>query len=323
MPDNNYINTLETAKSLYLLGKKLYNSIKEKFTPQVDVIISPKHIGDTIFLCAFIKAYKEQHNCNKVLMIVPESHQGFMHMFPSVDMYLGFDSIDMEALQDYIAVEGLWDEDHIIYGHAPARLILNRDYIELFEEYKYDTMLLNTFDYLKLTGDVVPERMHCKYAAYSEDNARRFGNGVLLMPGAYSYKTNQVPVEFWIKMAKKLTDSGFEVFSNYNNMDCEILSEGTQPLSTTFEELVDLSRYFKGFIGLRSGICDLVAETNAKLISIYPYLTPDTGMEVPQETLRMANLFDLGREEGIWNYQYRPESEEELLDIIVKKLSEQ
>lgn len=88
MAENNFFNTLETTKSLYLLGEKLYNSIKEKFTPQIDVIISPKHIGDTIVLSAFIKEYKAQHNCSKVLMIVPESHLGLMHMFPSIDIWI-------------------------------------------------------------------------------------------------------------------------------------------------------------------------------------------------------------------------------------------
>ncbi len=321
MAENNFINTLEVVKSLYLLGEKLYNSIKEKFTPQTDVIISSKHIGDTIFLCAFIKAYKEQHNCNKVLMIVPESHQGFISMFPSIDMYLGFDSIDMEAIQDYIAIEGLWNADHIIYGHAPARLILNRDCVEFHEEYKSKSMLVNTFDYLQLAEGSEPERMICRYLGYSEEKDTQYGNGVLLMPGAYTYKTGQIPVAFWGKVAKKLSDSGFDVFTNYNNKDCEIMIEGTQPLATSLDELVDLSRYLKGFVGIRSGICDLVAETNSKLVCIYPQMTPETGMVVAPETLFKANLYYLGREEGIWNYQYGPDVEEELLDIIVSKLS--
>ena len=315
-----YLNTLETTKSLYLLGEQLYNSIKEKFTPQTDVIISPKHIGDTIFLCAFIKAYKEKHNCKKVLMIMPESHQGFMRMFPDVDMFLGLDSIDMEALQNYISIEELWDSDHIIYGHAHARLTLHRDYIEFREEYKYTTMLRNTFDYLKLEGNVRPERMHCIFADYSEEKRNLYGNGVLLMPGAYSYKTNQIPIEFWVKVAKRISDLGYDVFSNYNNKDCEILIEGTKPLSTSFEEIVDMSRYLKGFIGLRSGICDLIAETDAKLICIYPCLTPETGMFVSEDTLSEARLSDLGRDDGIWNYQYLAEIEEELIDEMVQKL---
>jgi hypothetical protein len=97
--------------------------------------------------------------------------------------------------------------------------------------------------------------------------------------------------------------------------------EGTQPLATSLDELVDLSRYLKGFVGIRSGICDLVAETNSKLVCIYPQMTPETGMVVAPETLFKANLYYLGREEGIWNYQYGPDVEEELLDIIVSKLS--
>ena len=226
----------------------------------------------------------------------------------------------MEAIQDYIAIEELWDQNHIIYGHAPAKLILNRDHIEFYEKYKFGSMQLNTFDYLKLVGDVKPERMRLIFSEYSEEKAGKYGGGVLLMPGANTYKTNQVPVAFWEKVAKKLYDSGFDVFTNFNNKDCDIVIEGTKPLSSSFEELVDLTRYFKGFVGLRSGICDLVAETNAKLICIYPNVTPETGIEVSPDTLFKENLYVLGREEAIWNYQYTPEVEEELLNIIVRNL---
>ncbi len=315
-----FYEVIETIRVSYELGEHIYRVLKDDRPDEMDILISPKHIGDTIFLCAFIREYKSFHNCRRVLMVVPESHNDFMHMFPSVDKVLPLDHISMEALQNYISIEELWNNDHIIYAHGRGSVQLTSRGIVFREDYKYNTMLLNTLDYLGLPVDSAPERMTCYYEKWNKEKAEDFGNAVLIMPGAYSYSPDQIPAKFWTDLIDELKHNNFKVYLNYNSRDCEVLIDGAEPLSTSFSELVELSRYFVGFVGLRSGICDLIAETNAKLIAIYPMVNPETGLMVDEEILKEARLYDLGRTRNIWNYQYLRGMEKELIEEVVSDL---
>lgn len=303
---------------LFVKGREIYEAISKQRPEGYEVVISPKHIGDTIWLCSLIRAYKEQHGNPKVLMVVQESHKVLVDCFSDVDLIITLSSWHMKALEIYIEQNGYWNHDHILYGHAPFMFIVENNVLQYVQT--PTTMLSGSRRYLDLTEDAMPVRM--KLPVYEESAELRdmFGNAVLLMPGAISWNTGSVPASFWEKLAKTFQDKGIQVYTNYNNLEHEFVVEGTEPLSSTFSELMILTNYFKGFIGLRSGICDLVAESDAPLVCIYPRTTMETGLTVTAETLLLDDVCGLGRTENIWNYQYNPPQEEELIRRILDHL---
>ena len=306
---------------MYQLGERLYEALSKNRDEDTDIIISPKHIGDTIFLLAFISDYKKKHGCARVMMIVPDSQMELVHLFPSVDRILPVDYVDMEALQSFIFINEYWNRNHIRYAHAKGILELHRSGTVFRENYTHASMLQNTFEYLEIDDTCKPERARLPFFPFSEKHQELYGNAVLLMPGALSIEVNSVPLRFWVALSKKLQDVGLTVYTNYNGKEGELLIEGTIPLSTSFMELIELGRYFRGFIGLRSGICDLIAETDAKLVCYYPESNPETGIEVPPDALDYSCLYDLGREVNMWNYQYLPGQEGALLKETILRIT--
>lgn len=307
----------ETAKLSYELGRQVYELLVSKTVDGTHVIISPMHIGDTIFVCAFVHEYKNRNGCDKVLLAVPEKQTDICCMFEDINMVLPLDKVCLEALQDYIFINEYWNCNNIVYARGKGVLVVKRDNIYLDQKSNYHTLRLNTLDYLGLPFDAAPKRMNLPQSGFLPELYEKYSNAVLLMPGGYSIGTQCIPESFWARLAKVLSDAGIKVYTNYNDLDCEFIIDGTIPLTTGFKELVELSRYFLGFVGIRSGICDLIAETDAKLVSIYPDNNDVVGFD---ELVEMSRLSELGRDKDIWNIKYSNQEEENIIDEIMKHL---
>ena len=70
-------------------GEQIYRALAEECPEDTRVIISANHAGDTVYVAAYVKAYKEFYHCDKVIFVVRDSLVKLPALFPSVDMVLG------------------------------------------------------------------------------------------------------------------------------------------------------------------------------------------------------------------------------------------
>ena len=80
-------------------GEQIYQALVEECSEDTHIIVSANHIGDTVYVAAYIKAYKEEYHCSKVLLVVTDYLVELGEMFPSIDMVLG---ITKEEMNYYI-----------------------------------------------------------------------------------------------------------------------------------------------------------------------------------------------------------------------------
>lgn len=311
--------TLEKLRLTYMLGERIYTEFAEKRPAGTGIMIMPKHPGDTLWLCAFAYACKEVYGYEKLLAVFRESQRDIVSFFPDIDLMLPMDTVDMEALQTYICINELWYQNEIRWAFKTGHISIGVDNLIYLENGISQPMLQNTHMYLGLPKLYKPHRAKLVYEPFSEELSEKYKNAVMLLPGAQSI-VSPPPETFWKRLADELNKKGYMVYSNYNGLPYEYIVEGSTPLSTSFKELVNLSRYFKGFVGLRSGALDVIAETEAPLVSIYPCEHPETGIDVQKEALEYSNLSNLGRTENIWNYQYNIDMETELIENIIEKI---
>ncbi|SFQ39596.1 ADP-heptose:LPS heptosyltransferase [Butyrivibrio proteoclasticus] len=251
----------------YKVGEQLYNALKEKRPNDTDIIISPMQLGDTVWFSAYAEAYKQKNNC-RVLYVVKKSQESIPGKYEAVDMVLGIENVEMEALCLYIVRNELWNSNHIIYGNHPGFIVLKNDgYAISMGIDKYENIEAERCSILGLEGKVMPSMMRKTYK-YDAEMQNRYENSVLLLPAANTFKT--IDTDFWTRLAKYLkNEKGYKVYTNYNGLDCEMMIPETEPLSSTLDELQRMSKYIDLFIGLRSGICDYLAACGANLAVIY------------------------------------------------------
>lgn len=90
---------------------------------------------------------------------------------------------------------------------------------------------------------------------------------IILAPYTNSVETLQE--SFWVNLVQRLKQKNKD-YIFYTNVASpqEKVIPGTAPIVTTFPELIYLAEKVNCFIGMRSGIFDLLAFTNAKLLYI-------------------------------------------------------
>lgn len=109
------------------------------------------------------------------------------------------------------------------------------------------------------------------------------GKTVLIAPFAKSYP-HKLSENWWSLVVSKLLNEGFKVvnniasgvsFSSKDIRDNVDFIEGSIPLVIPIGLVIPFAELCGSFIGVRSGLCDLLAFSNTNKIIIYPQPNPD------------------------------------------------
>lgn len=98
-----------------------------------------------------------------------------------------------------------------------------------------------------------------------EQNGIRRGKTVLLSP--YAKSARQLNESIWKSLVEYLVNKGYDVCTNVSSGEEPI--EGTKGLFIPFDQIIDFVEKAGVFIGIRSGLCDLLSHANAKKIILY------------------------------------------------------
>lgn len=94
------------------------------------------------------------------------------------------------------------------------------------------------------------------------------GKTVLLSPYSTCSKKYLPPNEVWVEIAEYLKGLGYAVTTNCFGEEAPV--KGTLPVSIPYRDLVPFLNEAGGFIGVRSGLCDILSQSTCKKIIIYP-----------------------------------------------------
>ena len=318
--DNQFQARIAAFAEKYQKGEEVYNALKDNRPEGMDVIISPMHIGDTIWVCIFMDAYKKKYGCDQILFVVPEYQEEFVRLFPQIDDVLGITEDEITALKVYMGFNSFWYENHIRYGFFHHEMTINSTGVyfitKVMATRDYDFMNASRKVFLGLDDDAVKNGA---VEPNPPEDASKYANAVLLLPTARTQE-GDVSSAFWKKLADKLKEKGYDVYCNYNNLPYEQMIEGTTPLSTKLAEIYNLSKSFKRFIGFRSGILDLIAVGHANITVLHPTYEDLPDMVVTPTTNISDNLYQLNALETLQAYQYRTSWEDELINTIVENI---
>ena len=98
-----------------------------------------------------------------------------------------------------------------------------------------------------------------------EGNGLREGHTVILSP--YAKCMTQPPEGFWEELASALMEEGADVCTNVAGNERPI--QGTKGVMIPYKQVMDFVERAGCFIGLRSGLCDIISGVSAKIIILY------------------------------------------------------
>ncbi|MCR5603812.1 MAG: hypothetical protein K6G27_08940 [Lachnospiraceae bacterium] len=295
-------------------GEQLYKQLMEARPEGADLIVCPEHLGDTIWIAVFASAYLQEHNCNSVYYVVKEFQNEMVMLFPDVGGTIALSNEEMTLLRTYMIVMRLWNQNHIIYAHSRADLVY-KDNRFLFVQYPEGISMADTrLRWLGVNGNYMPSKMLQLEDDQDTELSDMFGKAILLLPTAQSMQS--IPKAFWKSLVERYLDEGYTVYTNYNGFKYEYVVEGTKPLSSTIMELARISPYFAQIIALRSGACDLLAETESNLSTLYCYEMPERGIVLNPGDVKWDSIHLLTDRKEMYYYQYLPGESDELISVL-------
>lgn len=116
-----------------------------------------------------------------------------------------------------------------------------------------------------LPADTVPYKP-TEPRQYSGTERIERGNAVLFSP--YAKSVTALPDSLWEQIVDSYLQRGYQCFTNVVGDERPLLR--TQPISPKIAEIQSLAEYAGTFIGIRSGICDVLKYAKCKKTALYP-----------------------------------------------------
>ena len=246
-------------------GKRLFYRIKNEDCVGEKVALFPYNsLGDVFILGLFKTALYEVYGDNVRLILVGNGCVQVAKWFGYETYKVSED--EKESLLQYVASvrENSIPILHFRYWHTG---ILDRiaffhgfDFVELYSSAVFQGRKLELQLGKSITETVIQKvkKNQCEACGV-----------VILSP--YAKSLPELTPLFWEMLADRLGRLGFSVYSNCAN-DFEIEVYGTERLEIGLDDLMYLldQNEKSCFIGLRSGLCDVIGFTKGKKLVIYP-----------------------------------------------------
>ena len=222
------------------------------------------HIGDVCYALAFLKPFKEYYHYSDITII------------------------GREQLRDlYGLYEDGYDKQIYMKEKEILRLIYGLSFVEKFCDWKFCN-IINTFPWPRdmrlckleqvtalnmtkriiygLPEETLPQKPHIRLVNNDDFLEHMDGRRIILSP--YAQTVPELPLTFWEQLVDCLKDKGYLVYTNV--ADNQIAIRGTAPLKCSLEEIIVYANAADYFIGIRSGIFDLIVSCRCKIVVFYP-----------------------------------------------------
>jgi len=255
-------------------GKKIYTALKEEYGKDCFLCICPYNgIGDAYFIASFLRQFLEKENIiNYVFTVVSNSCYRVVKMFGYENVHLlrQQESDELCYFSRFVGTDNLGVK---IFTHT----MFHQDILvamEQTERMDWGTMFLKIL--MGFKNDVQRQfplfsEHHLEIQKLFQECGLKPGRTAVLSPYANTVLNSVVSEQnndLWENLVCFLKENGYTVCTNCAS-PTELPLKGTVPLVFPLEQVVETIEYAGLFIGVRSGLCDLVSSANATIIILY------------------------------------------------------
>ncbi len=239
-------------------------------------LILCEHIGDIVFTLGYIGAFKEKNKVSKVTILSTEKWRDLCLLFPN--SYDEYKSLKKWELKLFLIIFR-FSLGQAVFNKIGGTIVINPgdNYNQGYEYAKRfpGANLKDTIKYgiLKLSEDDIYQAPTAglrigKVEVFKHKYQFKERKCILLCPYATVTVTAGTRNEIFKRLAKALLKKGYRVFTNA--VDEQSVIEGTEGISCSLNELFEIGRYFEGVIGIRSGVMDLLAFEDVRMVALFP-----------------------------------------------------
>jgi hypothetical protein len=245
------------------------------FGPQIKIekdewyFICPFGLGDTYFVCALASELLRQKGGIAVNVLVRDSQEDIPALFPMIKKIYPYNKKYNGRLLGHNDLR----TGKLFWGHPLVRRELVRNIGSAYDLLGAYKVLFELRPDSTLDRPVVPAAASASARARFDGYSLSPGRTVILCPEANSVK--KLDPLFWKLLADELKKNGWTVCTNAIK-DADTVP-GTTLVQFPLIEALPMAELAGWVISLRSGFCDLVSSSRARLSIVYPVDRRTTG----------------------------------------------
>lgn len=242
-------------------GNALLSELSEKYAGYFKVFCPFNALGDIYLMISYWEAFAAQRNIGKAVFCVPnKALSEVIHMFGdySVEIY---EQKELDAMIQ-----------SVIYTHDENSFIAHQDrpYVINLSKALYIKKIpleqIYCCGVYGLPKDTVPAKPEFNRKVYKDIDSIPEGKAVVFSP--YAKSVTAIDPNVWQNAVEYYNSAGYKCYTNVVGDEKPL--DGTEPISPSLMEMRSVVERAGTFVGIRSGLCDILREADAKKIALYP-----------------------------------------------------
>jgi len=242
-------------------GEELLNSLSAKYPGHFKTFCPFNALGDIYFMMSYWGAFAKSRNIGYAVFCVPNPVLAdVIHMFGDyhVEVY------EQKELDAMIQAALYTHDDDSFIAHQDRPYVVNLSkalYIK-----KIPLEQIYCCGVYGLSKDTVAAKPSANRMVYKDIESIPEGKSVIFSP--YAKSVTALDPKVWESAVSYYNGMGYKCYTNVVGDEKPL--EGTECISPSLLELKSVIERAGTFVGIRSGLCDVIREAKAKKIALYP-----------------------------------------------------
>ncbi|WP_411678493.1 glycosyltransferase family 2 protein [Caproicibacter sp.] len=300
-------------------GYQIYQHLLAKYGRDVQILVCPwPGSGDAYIAGMLLKDYLKKNNIsNYVVFTSCKPAPVLFQMFVDCKIEIQPQVNCEKLIKFFVFLNG--ENINIKFLHFNIRshtTIVEK--VEGINGVSFFQMYSSVAFALDPSRELLPPRFSCDKAVISDlfrTHQLEEGNTVILAP--YAGSLTSCP-DFWNALAQELIKEGFCVCTNSGSAQ-EKPIKGTEAVKIPLQSIVPAVEYAGFFVGLRSGLCDIISSAKCKKAILYPS-NYRWGFSFSREYLSLHNMpFCTNVEEYEFGGVFQKALTERVMDYLLNR----
>lgn len=294
-------------------GQEIYERIRRDHKDETIIHLPYTGTGDAFFFGLYFSDIKKLHGIDHYVILSASSVcDRVLQLFGETSVIVN--RSESEDLIAYTRLKGFRQTNYIVMNDC-----IDQDIVIRLRGWK-GLNFHHLFRTVVFRADRIADGSNVKKKS-SDDifvkNGLRKGKTVLISPYATTVESLSQPT--WQRMVDTLKSKGFDVCTNVAGKEEPI--PGSIPLNIPFDQVIDFVEQAGFFIGIRSGLCDIIAFAKANKTIFYPTWTDRTS-ELRNHNYRYYSFRKMGLcTDDLLEIQFAEGKETDIADVTCQFIS--
>lgn len=241
-------------------GNTQFLELKQKYQDCFRFLCPFSALGDIYIMMSYLPYYMEKRGIKKcVIGVVGNGCAQVVHLFGSYPVEV----FSQKAMDETIQAALYEQDEQTFIPHQDRPYVVNLSKALYTKQISLEQMYCcGVFGLPWETRPYEP----VDFTEYSELEMIKAGNAVIFSP--YAKSVTAFPNAVWEQVVAHYADRGYQCFTNVAGEEKPL--EGTIAISPRISEMKCVVERAGTFVGIRSGLCDVIRNVKARKIALYP-----------------------------------------------------